>query len=164
LTFADATSDDVDALLALQNETAAALSSRFGHGHWSGSATRRGLEFSMRHARYRVGRDRSRILTVLRLATRKPWAIDVTYFTPCERPLYLTSMAVAKSHQGRGLGRAALEDALAVARAWPADAVRLDSYDAAVGAGGFYARCGFEERGRVSYRRTPLVYYERRLL
>jgi hypothetical protein len=58
---------------------------------------------------------------------------------------------------------AALEDALAVVREWPADVVRLDSYDATAGAGGFYARCGFDERGRVVYRGTPLLYLERRL-
>jgi len=28
------------------------------------------------------------------------------------------------------------------------------------GAGPFYARCGFQERGRVIYRSNPLAYYE----
>jgi len=77
-----------------------------------------------------------------------------------KRPLYLTAMAVSVAHQGQGLGRLALADARAVATAWPADAIRLDAYDAAAGAGSFYARCGFTERGRVSYRGQPLVYYE----
>ena len=40
-------------------------------------------------------------------------------------------------------------------RAWPADAIRLDAYDAAAGAGGFYAKFGCTEVGRVSYRDTP---------
>jgi hypothetical protein len=48
----------------------------------------------------------------------------------------------------------------AIARAWPADAVRLDAYDAPAGAGGFYARCGYRERGRVTYRGVPLIYFE----
>jgi GNAT superfamily N-acetyltransferase len=100
------------------------------------------------------------VLTVLRLAKTKPWAIDVAYFTPVKRPLYLTGMAISVAHQGHGLGRLALEDAAAVAREWPADAIRLDAYDADAGAGGFYAKCGFEERGRVVYRGTPLLYYE----
>jgi hypothetical protein len=31
------------------------------------------------------------------------------------------------------------------------------------GAGGFDARCGFAERGRVVYNDDPLIYYERLL-
>jgi GNAT superfamily N-acetyltransferase len=100
------------------------------------------------------------VLTVLRLATKKPWAIDVSYFTPVRRPLYLTGMAISVAHQGQGLGRQALGDARAVAQAWPADAIRLDAYDAPAGAGHFYAKCGYLERGRVIYKGNPLVYYE----
>lgn len=100
------------------------------------------------------------MLTVLRLAQKKPWAIDVSYFTPVKRPLYLTGMVVSVAHQGEGLGRLALADAREVALAWPANAVRLDAYDAEAGAGAFYAKCGYAERGRVIYRGTPLVYYE----
>jgi hypothetical protein len=50
-----------------------------------------------------------------------------------------------------------------VARTRTVDAIRLDAYDAEAGAGPFYARCGFREVGRVLYRSTPLVYYERLL-
>jgi hypothetical protein len=32
--------------------------------------------------------DGTRIVTTLRLATKKPWAIDVAYFTPTKRPLH----------------------------------------------------------------------------
>jgi ribosomal protein S18 acetylase RimI-like enzyme len=100
---------------------------------------------------------------VLRLATRKPWAIDVSFFTPVKWPVYLTGMAVSVAQQGQGLGRMALEDACTIAEEWPADAVRLDAYDANAGAGAFYGRCGFTERGRVVYKGDPLVYYERLL-
>jgi hypothetical protein len=47
-----------------------------------------------------------------------------------------------------------------MARSWPADAVRLDAFDAEAGAGGFYARCGWSEVGQTSYRDTRLIYYE----
>ncbi|HEV8456006.1 MAG TPA: GNAT family N-acetyltransferase, partial [Gemmatimonadales bacterium] len=70
----------------------------------------------------------------MRLATKKPWAIDVSYFTPVKRPLYLTGMAVSVAQQGQGLGRLALEDARAVAQEWPAEAIRLDAYAAEAGA------------------------------
>ena len=163
LTFEVATADDAAAIAALRTEAAEHLTRRFGRGHWSSAVTERGVLYTLKHAKVLVGRADGRVLTVLRLATKKPWAIDVAYFTPCERPLYLTDMAVAPEFQGRGLGRRALEQAVRVARAWPADALRLDAYDAAAGAGGFYAKCGFVERGRVVYRKTPLVYFERRL-
>ena len=122
--------------------------------------TERGTLLAQRHARVRIGRDKRRVVTVLRLATRKPWAIDTAYFTPVKRPLYLTGMGVSVAHQGKGLGRLALDDAIEVANAWPADAIRLDAYDAVAGAGGFYAACGFTERARVTYKGNPLVYYE----
>lgn len=160
LKFRDATAADAPVIAGLQNAAAGALTARFGEGHWSALVTERGAIQAQRHARVRVGRSGRRILTVVRLATRKPWAIDVSYFTPVKRPVYLTGLAVSVAHQGQGLGRLALEDARAVAAAWPADAIRLDAYDAEAGAGSFYATCGFCERGRVVYKGDPLVYYE----
>jgi GNAT superfamily N-acetyltransferase len=160
LKFRDATLDDVPVIAALQNAAAGALTARFGEGHWSSLVTERAAAVSVRRGRLRVGRDGRRVLTVLRLATKKPWAIDVAYFTPVKRPLYLTGMAVSVAHQGEGLGRLALEDALAVAKAWPADAIRLDAYDGNAGAGPFYAKCGFRELGRIVYKRDHLLYYE----
>jgi GNAT superfamily N-acetyltransferase len=163
LKFRDATLDDVAAVAGLQNAAAGALTARFGPGPWSSLVSERGAAVAQRHARVRVGREGRRILTVLRLATKKPWAIDVSYFTPVRRPVYLTGMAVSVADQGRGLGSMALEDACTVAEEWPADAIRLDAYDAEAGAGTFYAHCGFAERGRVVYKGDPLVYYERLL-
>ena len=160
LTFRDATLMDVATIAALQNAASAALTARFGPGHWSSPVTERSAVLSQRHARVRVGVSGGSVLTVLRLATKKPWAIDVSYFTPVKRPLYLTGMATSVAHQREGLGRMALADARVVAGAWPADAIRLDAYDAEAGAGPFYAKCGFEERGRVAYKSNPLIYYE----
>jgi ribosomal protein S18 acetylase RimI-like enzyme len=161
LRFRDATPKDVAAIAGLQNAAAGALTARFGPGPWSTLVSERGAALAQRHARVRVGSEGKRILTVLRLATKKPWAIDVSYFTPVTRPSYLTGMAVSVAHQGRELGSLAIEDACAIAQAWPAGAIRLDAYDAPAGAGGFYVRCGFTERGRATYKGDPLVYYER---
>jgi GNAT superfamily N-acetyltransferase len=164
LTFSHATPDDTAVIVALRGAAAQDLTKRFGHGHWSAIPTERGVLSSMRHAKILMGRSsRGELVAVLRLATKKPWAIDIAYFTPCRKALYLTDMAVAPRVQGRGVGRALLEEAWALALAWPADAVRLDAYDAPAGAGGFYLKCGLEERGRVVHRNTPLIYYERRL-
>jgi GNAT superfamily N-acetyltransferase len=159
--FRDATLDDVAVIAGLQNAAAGALTARFGAGPWSSLVSERAAALAQRHGRVRIGRDGKRSLTVLRLAAKKPWSIDVSYFTPVKRPLYLTGLAVLVAHQGQGLGRLAVEDAIAVAHDWPADAIRLDAFDAEAGASGFYARCGFSQCGRVTYKGDPLLYYER---
>jgi ribosomal protein S18 acetylase RimI-like enzyme len=160
LRFRDATLKDVPAIAALHNAAAGALTALHGVGQWSALGTERGIASGLRDARVRVGRAGSTVVTVVRLATKKPWAIDVTYFTPVPKPLYLTGLTVSVAHQARGLGRQAMDDAITVARTWPADAVRLDAYDAAAGAGNFYRKCGFRECGRVVYKGDPLVYFE----
>jgi hypothetical protein len=64
---------------------------------------------------------------------------------------------------GTRVGKHGTRRRVHIAEEWPADAVRLDAYDANAGAGRFYARCGFTERGRVVYKGDPLVYFERLL-
>jgi GNAT superfamily N-acetyltransferase len=160
LRFRDASEKDVPMIAALHNAAAGALTARFGAGHWSALSTERAATLSLRHARVRLGTSGKQIVTVLRLATKKPWAIDVTYFTPVKRAVYLTGLSVSVAQQARGFGRVALEDARETAKGWPADAIRLDAWDAAAGAGSFYAKCGFAERGHVVYKGAPLVYYE----
>jgi GNAT superfamily N-acetyltransferase len=114
----------------------------------------------MRHCEVLVATEGAAIVAALRLASKKPWAIDTSYFTKCERPVYLLAMAVAPARQRQGIGRRCLEEAERIASAWPADAIRLDAYDANAGGGLFYQRCGFTEKGHISYRKTPLIYYE----
>ena len=111
-------------------------------------------------SRILVARSNRRIIGTLRLATKKPWAIDISYFTPAERPLYLTGMAVLPTLQRKGIGRLLMKKAEAEARAWPADAIRLDAFDADAGAGPFYAKCGCREVAHVTYKKDPLIYFE----
>ena len=122
--------------------------------------TERSVLRAIATSRVLVAHARGVIVATLRLATKKPWAIDLAYFTTVPHALYLHDMAVEPSRQGKGLGRAMLQEAKAQARAWPSQAIRLDAYDGLHGAGGFYARCGFVEVGRATYRKTPLVYFE----
>jgi GNAT superfamily N-acetyltransferase len=114
----------------------------------------------MRTSAVFVAREGAEIVATLRLTTKKPWAIDASYFTPCPRLLYLLAMAVTPARQGQGIGRWCMEEVRQIAKAWPADRIRLDAYDAEAGAGEFYARCGCKEVGRRSYRGTALIYYE----
>jgi GNAT superfamily N-acetyltransferase len=157
-----ATAVDVDAaaIAALRTAVAQRLTDKFGRGHWSGAVTEGIVLRAIRTSRVLVARTDGGIVGTLRLATKKPWAIDPRYFTKVDRPLYLTDMAVHPTMQRTGIGRRLLEDAVSIARSWPADAIRLDSYDAAAGAGPFYAKCGLRDMGRVTYRGTPLIYFE----
>jgi ribosomal protein S18 acetylase RimI-like enzyme len=144
--------------------TARDLTTRFGNGHWSTETTERSVLHELGISQVWLAfRGRSPIAT-FRLGTRKPWAIDVSYFSACDRPLYLTDMAVRPDVQRRGVGQRCVEEMVGIARRLHADCIRLDAYDADAGAGGFYARCGFRETGRVTYRGTPLIYFEMHLL
>ena len=151
---------DAPAIAAVRTAAAAQLTTEFGRGHWSMGATDAGVARDMRTSMVLVARADREIVGTLRLARKKPWAIDVTYFTAARRPLYLVDMAVHPSVQRRGVGRSLMHAARDAALDWPADAIRLDAYDSPAGAGGFYAACGYREVGRVSYHRVPLVYFE----
>lgn len=161
LSIAVASEADAAELAALRTEVADHLTRRFGQGHWSALVTERGERRSLKTTRILIARDEaSCIVGTLRLGTKKPWAIDTAYFAEVGRALYLTDMAVAPALQGNGIGRRLIEEAKEAAAAWPADALRLDAYDHAAGAGGFYAKCGFRRVGRVVYRGVPLLYFE----
>jgi GNAT superfamily N-acetyltransferase len=155
-----ATADDALDIVALRVAVAAKLTAQHGTGPWSGVSTEKSVLFDMRNSKVFVARLKGKLIATLRLATKKPWAIDRRFFTACSRPLYLLSMAVAPDFQRQGIGRLCLEQTIMTCRQWPADAIRLDAYDAAAGAGPFYGKCGFREVGRSSYRGCPLLYFE----
>ena len=163
LTPGVATEEDAAAIAAYRTRAAARLTAQHGIGHWSSPSTEKQVLRSMRKGRVVVARNGAGVLGSLTLVTKKPWAIDGAYFTEVRRPLYLLDMAVDPAAQRLGVGRFLLDEAERVARAWPAQAIRLDAYDAPAGAGAFYTKCGYEEKGRVVYRGVPLIYYERRL-
>jgi GNAT superfamily N-acetyltransferase len=155
-----ATATDVADLLSLHAAVNERLIAQYGNGFWISRLTEKGALFAMRNSSVYIAQHEGRPIATLTLATKKPWAIDKKYFTNSKRPLYLTSMAVHPDVQRRGIGRLSLEEARRIAFEWPSDAIRLDAYDTAVGAGEFYRKCGFREAGRAKYRGTPLIYYE----
>jgi GNAT superfamily N-acetyltransferase len=163
LWFADATEEDAAELAVIRNAAAKKLTEKHGKGPWSSGCTDNGVLYGMRTSRMVIARNGQGILGTLSLATKKPWAIDLKYFTPVRKPLYLTSMVVAVEGQRKGIGRRLLDGAMEIAREWPAHAIRLDAYDAEAGAGDFYAKCGFREVGRAKYREVPLRYFEKLL-
>jgi GNAT superfamily N-acetyltransferase len=162
--FRTAAPSDVEAVVGVRAAVAQDLTRRYGHGHWSCVASDRSVLRDIKTSRVLLALSGGIAVATARLATKRPWAIDPKYFSPCRKPLYLTDMAVMPDLQGRGIGRRCLEQARLVAARWPAHAIRLDAYDGPAGAGGFYAKCGFTERGRVKYRNTALIYFELLLL
>lgn len=164
LVFHRGTADDAEAVAAMRNRAAAHLGEAHGPGPWAepchAGAVIAGLRGTVHLL---IGRIDGEVAASLRLAAKKPWAIDSAYFTPVKRPIHLVDMAVDPAWQRRGVGRAMLDEAARVVAAWPGDAIRLDAYDADAGASGFYHRSGYAERGRVTFRGTPLVYFERLL-
>ena len=160
LRIATATVDDAAGIAVVRNAAAEHLTQVYGAGSWSGSISERGVLRGINTSRVLVAYNSNEVVGTLRLATRKPWAIDPSYFAAVERPVYLIDMAVAPHAQRRGIGRQLLQAAVRTAEGWKMQAIRLDAYDHAAGAGPFYARCGFTEVGRNTYRTTPLVYYQ----
>ena len=155
LSITSATFDDAGTIAALQTRVAEDLTRRHGVGHWSAPVTEQNVARGIASSTVLIGR-----VGTLRLVTKKPWAIDPAYFAAVRRPLYLLSMAVEPARQRTGIGTRLLEEARVVGAQWPADAIRLDAYDSAAGAGSFYAKCGYREVGRVTYRSVPLRYFE----
>jgi ribosomal protein S18 acetylase RimI-like enzyme len=155
-----ATRGDVSDLIALNSAVSERLRANFGEGYWVTKATEKGTLFTMRRASVYIARYRKKIIARVNLTTRKPWAIDTKYFTPCKKPLYIIGLSVDPSLQRGGVGRQCIAEAIKIAKQWPADAIRLDAWAEAAGAGEFYRKCGFKEVGRATYRIAPLIYFE----
>ncbi|MEO8482834.1 MAG: GNAT family N-acetyltransferase [Acidobacteriota bacterium] len=136
---------------------------RHGAGHWSSTGTVRGVLRGILSSTVLIAREGDSVVGAVSLQKKKPWAIDVRYFTPVAHALYLVDMRVDPARQGHAIGRRLLDEAVTNARIWCAEAIRLDAYESPAGAGAFYAKCGFTEVGRTVYRTVPLVYFERLL-
>jgi GNAT superfamily N-acetyltransferase len=160
LKFRFATEMDIPALLKLRLAIDVDQARRFGNNRYSPTISEQSVARGLRSSRVLIVSRRGRIIGALRMETKKPWAIDLKYFTPVARAVYFHDVNVEPQWQGSGVGRQLIERSKAVAREWPVDAIRLDAYDGKSGAGLFYAKCGFTEVGHIVYRSAPLVYFE----
>lgn len=138
---------DSGAITAIRRSTSEQLTIQYGHSHWSSCPTEPSVLRDIEKSQVLVARSGGVIVGTLGLDTKKPWAIDLKYFTVVPRAVYLRNMAVMPNLQRSGIGRYLLSQATAAVKAWPSEA----------GAGNFYAKCGFREVGRAAYRNTPLV-------
>ncbi len=166
LSIREAVNADAEEIAAVRRAAAADLTARFGNGLWSSDTMAKTVLSAMKRGRVIIATDAGTIIGTLTLSARRPWAIDASYFTRVKTPIYLTSMAIDPKAQRKGVGRALLDDAEQRARCWPespGQAIRLDAFDADAGAGAFYSKCGYTERGRTVFRTAPLIYFERLL-
>jgi hypothetical protein len=90
LTFGTATDSDVAELAALHRATAERLTQEFGYRSLVFGAIRKNRvprDLSRpKFSRILIARaSNGRIVATLRLATKKPWAIDTSYFSPAQR-------------------------------------------------------------------------------
>ena len=153
--------EDAAAIAALRLAAARELTAHFGPGTWSFAAeSESGVRAEIQTSRAYLAREGASIIATLQLSTKNPWLGEIHGFTPRVRPWYLTSMAVKPERQRQGIGRKCLNDVKRIAVELKADAIRLDSYDAPAGAGGFYRACGFREIARQPYHGTPLIFFE----
>ncbi len=160
VTFRPATKADIPALLKLRLAIDADQQRRFGDARWSTTITEKSVAREIKSSRVLMASRRGRIVGALRMETKKPWAIDLKYFTPVRKAVYLHDVEVDPELQRSGIGRQLVDRAKSTAKEWPVDAIRLDAYDGESGAAPFYEKCGFRETGRAVYRGVPLVYFE----
>src|SRR5690348_9206803 len=90
---------DVISIVELRAAVAGKLTADFGAGPWSRASTDKSVLFDMRNSKLFVAREGKEVIATLRLTTKKPWAIDRSYFAASHRPLYLLSMAVSPNLQ-----------------------------------------------------------------
>jgi GNAT superfamily N-acetyltransferase len=160
LSFRFATEADVPALLDLRLAVDADQERRFGTDRYSTTVTDRSIARGLKSSRVLIATRQGRIVGELRMASTKPWAVDLKYFTPVCKAVYLHDVHVDPRLRRTGIGRQLIERAKTVAREWPVDAIRLDAFDGRLGGGPFYAKCGFTEVGHAFYRGVPLIYFE----
>lgn len=160
LRFRLAGNTDVSELLSLQLAIDADQAERFGDDRYTTTISEKSIARSLKSSRMVVATRRGRIVGTVRMETKKPWAIDLSYFTPACTAVYLHNVNVHPALQRSGIGRQLMERVKHVAKEWPVDAIRLDAYDGPSGGGPFYRKCGFTKLGHAVYRRVPLIYYE----
>jgi GNAT superfamily N-acetyltransferase len=160
-TIEKAAPDDAAAVAAVRMGAARDLTMKHGLGTWSfAMESEDSVRAELFSATVLIVRAEGSVLGTVKLALRSPYLMPISAFTAVENPIWLTAMNVLPRAQGQGIGRALANAARKSALEMGGEAIRLDSYDANAGAGGFWRRCGFREVGRMNYNGTPLIFFE----
>jgi ribosomal protein S18 acetylase RimI-like enzyme len=151
---------DARALATLRSAVARDMTRQFGKGPWSGIPGRSDVLRQLRASRVLIARRNGELIGTVRLALPLPWAFQPNPFTPVDQALYVFGLAVSPAARGQGIGRQLMDAAKQAARSRGAQALWLDAYDHAAGAGAFYLQCGFREVGRSGQWEVPLRVFE----
>jgi len=160
ISIAAATLGDARALAALRTGVAQEMTREFGAGHWSARPGKAQVVRQLRASQVLVARQGADIIGTVRLVQPVLGAIDSSAFTQVEKPLYVLGLAVAPQCRGQGVGRQLMAAAQDAALTSGAQALWLDAYEHAAGAGPFYMKCGFRRVGGTKHRGVPLIYFE----
>ena len=148
------------ALATLRSAVARDMTRQFGEGHWSACPSKAEVVRQLRASHVLVARQGAELMGTVRLVRALPWAIDSSSFTSVAKPWYVLGLAVAPQCRGRGVGRELMEAVKDTARSRGAQALWLDAYEHAAGAGPFYLKCGFRKVGRTAQGDVPLNFFE----
>ena len=162
-TLDSASPADASAIAALRNSVADDMTIRFGAGPWSVHTSQALVLKQMRASQMLVAREDGAIIGAVRLVTPHLHAFDASAFTPAESALYVLGLAVSPERRKRGVGRMLMEATERAAHERGAQALWLDAYEHAAGAGPFYERCGFRKVGPAPGADIPLVFFEKAL-
>src|ERR1041384_3639906 len=110
------------------------MSRQFGTGHWSTPTSKAQVMKQMRASLMWVARRGGGIIGTVRLASVSP-AFDASAFTPVTRALYVLGLAVASECRKQGVGGKLVDAARHAALERGANALWLDAYGHAAGAG-----------------------------
>jgi ribosomal protein S18 acetylase RimI-like enzyme len=155
-----ATARDASRLAALRAAVARDMTRQHGDGGWSVIPGKATVLRQIKASRVLIARMAEEIVGTVRLMPANSSVFDTSAFTPVSSALYVFGLAVAPAARHLGVGRRLMDAAKAAVPAWPADALWLDAYDSAAGAGPFYRRCGFREVRRAMFNGVPLIYFE----
>ena len=148
----------------LHRAAASGLDRRFGRGPWSHISLALTLRRVLFSKTVHVFEQGDRIVGAFTLLPEKIDFYEEHWFSPGAAPaLYLRSMSVAPEVQRHGIGRAMVLAGLDVARAGGFKALRLDAYQAAGGAAGFYLKCGFSKVASGIFQGVALDVFEKRV-
>jgi GNAT superfamily N-acetyltransferase len=160
MTIGNAMRADAAALTALRVTVTSDMARRFGAGPWSACPSKAVVVRQLRASQVLVARQSAEVVGTVRLIRANPHLLDASAFTPVGVALYLIGLAVAPDRRGQGIGGALVEACKALARAWPAQALWLDTYEHAAGAGRFYEKRGFRKVGPTVFKDAPMSFYE----
>jgi GNAT superfamily N-acetyltransferase len=155
---------DISAIQTVRQRAADALVRAHGPGHWGWVPDRSNLLREMKRRTFYVVVSGDVVVGSFKLSCTAPGFFDLARFAEPDAPAtYLTGMAIDPDYQRQRIGRWCMSWIEPIARHDHSRAIRLDAYDHAAGAGPFYERCGYEQRGRLTFNGVNLLLYEKPL-